>query len=464
MRLLLEEVEYRIHALNLLSDGQTVVVAVSGGLDSMLLLFLLEQLSARHRWELEVAHFNHHLRGESSAEDEAFVRRAAEHLGLRFTCDGADVRQFARDKNISIEMAARELRHDFLARTAGNLGSNTVALAHHASDQLELFFLRLFRGAGGDGLAGMGWCRPSHCDSSVRLIRPLLSVSRKELESYARTEGIEYRDDATNADLDCLRNRIRHELLPLLRSNYQPGLEKTINRVMELVGADSDFVHQTARSAIGKSTEPQFETLHVAVQRCLIRSELLKFGIDPEFDLIENLRVKAIEWVMIRPDLTLRREADGTLVRRSSEDEAAFITDETRVDLGASFGKIEYAGAEIEWRIDSGAIPRPENPSYETGYEAFDADRIGTRIILRHWRPGDRFHPIGMSTPVKLQDFFTNNKIPRPQRYRLIMAATPKNEIFWVEGLRISELFKLSSHTERTLRWTWRRGLIHPSI
>lgn len=454
---MLEEVEKRIQALNLLSDGQRVVVAVSGGLDSMVLLFLLKKLSAKHRWNLEIAHFNHQLRGQHSAADEMFVRNAAERMELRCTWDGTDVRKHARDRSISIEMAARELRHRFLARTAGDLGSDTVALAHHSGDQLELFFLRLFRGAGGDGLAGMDWCRPSSCDPHVRLIRPLLSVSRKELEFYARTESIEYREDATNADLDCLRNRIRHELLPLLRSHYQPGLDKTITRVMELVGADSEFVHQSASSSAGQSGEIPFEDLHVAVQRSLIRSELLKFEIEPEFDLIENLRANTRVWVMVRPDLTMLRETDGTLRARLPEGEVTFNTDETSVNLEPSSGTIEHGGALIQWFIEPGANLSSASSPNEQGTELFDAGRIRTSIVLRHWRPGDRFQPIGMSSPVKLQNLFTNNKIPHAQRHRLIVGATAENEIFWVEGLRISEMFKLTPLTKRTLRWIWKR-------
>ena len=231
----------------LLERGRKILVAVSGGLDSMALLHMLRALAPEWRWRLCVAHFNHQLRGSSSDADERLVRKTAAAMGLPVVVERANVRRYAERSKLSIEMAARKLRHEFFARAANSRGLRTVALAHHADDQVELFFLRLLRGAGGEGLAGMKWRSPSPVDGRITLVRPLLGATKAELLEFARENKLRFREDATNALLAAPRNRIRNELLPLLREKYQPGLAKAVLRLMEIIGAESDFAGAAAR-------------------------------------------------------------------------------------------------------------------------------------------------------------------------------------------------------------------------
>src|ERR1043166_2265835 len=169
----------------LLRRGESILVGVSGGLDSMVLLHVLQKLAPMHGWHLSVAHLNHQLRGRSSDADERLVRRTAQKLRLPVVVERADVRRFARTRKLSLEMAARRVRHDFLARAARQKRIRTVALAHHADDQLEHFFLRLLRGSGGKGLAGMKWRSPSPRDPRIELVRPLLDQRKSALRAYA---------------------------------------------------------------------------------------------------------------------------------------------------------------------------------------------------------------------------------------------------------------------------------------
>ena len=242
----------------------------------MVLLHVLHSLSARNQWRLAISHFNHHLRGVESDADERFVQETAAKLGLRFIRGATDAAAFARQDKVSVEMAARQLRHHFLARTARRLKIHTVALAHHADDQIELFFLRLLRGSSGEGLAGMRWSGPSANDAKVQLIRPLLDQPKAALRTFAEQRGIAFREDATNAQVDFLRNRVRNKLLPLLARKYQPALARTVLRTMDVVGAEANFVREAAEECLRRKRPANFDRLHVALQRQVVHVQLLK--------------------------------------------------------------------------------------------------------------------------------------------------------------------------------------------
>lgn len=465
-----ERVGQSIAARKLLVRGVRLLVAVSGGVDSMALLHLLHALAPRHGWRLTVAHFNHQLRGRSSDADEQLVRRTAAKLGLPFVAGRADVRKLARAKKLSSEMAARKARHGFLAATARRRKIPVIALAHHADDQVELFFLRLLRGSGGEGLAGMKWRSPSpanirssafarlgrlKAELQTELVRPLLDVSKAELEAFACENKIPFREDASNRSPDFLRNRIRRELLPLLRRKYQPALDRTILRAMEIVGAEAEFVAEAARSS-----KTSFAKLPVAVQRRKLQQQLVAQGIAPEFELIEKLREAADGVVTVSPQMQVWRDAAGLVRRKQRERSAAHRLGQLRLRCSSRggarrSGTVNFSGAKISWKFErqTGFV----RPKPVVGRECFDADKVGGRIVLRHWRAGDRFQPIGMAAAVKLQDLFVNAKIPRARRRELVVATTAAGEIFWVEGLRIGERFKLDELTRRRLRWEWRR-------
>ena len=420
----------------------------------MVLLHLLHALAAKHSWKLVVAHFNHKLRGRSSVADEKFVRKTAEQLGLPIKTGLADVRRIAGELGISIEMAARKLRHDFFASIASEQKIRTVALAHHADDQVELFFLRLLRGAGSEGLAGMKWKNPSPASLKIELIRPLLDVPKSALREFAKARGIKFREDASNVSLDFQRNRIRCELLPLLRAKYQSATDKAVLRVMEIVGAESEFVLQVAKKWLAKPDKMEFDDLPVAVQRRCLQVQVTTRGVTADFELIESLRANPMRAVSVAPEISVLREASGQIKLRRNVS-AGFDLDETTARLKGRAGEIEFGGAQIGWRLVAKKAFDAGRHSANT--EFFDTAKVGSKIILRHWRAGDRFQPIGMNSSVKLQDLLMNAKIPREQRHGLIVAATERGEIFWVEGLRIGERFKLERGTLQALKWHWQR-------
>jgi tRNA(Ile)-lysidine synthase len=500
---LLDHVDQSIQNRRLFLPGQRILVAVSGGVDSMVLLHLLHELASGHGWQLTAAHLNHQLRGRSSDADERLVRRTAKKLHVPLVTGRAAVAELARNRKLSLEMAARQLRHDFLARAAKRRNFPIVALAHHADDQLELFFLRLLRGSGGEGLAGMKWRTRSASDAGIQLVRPLLDQPKAVLVEYAAARRIRYREDASNAVLDFQRNRIRHELLPLLRRKYQPALDKTISRVMDIVGAEAEFAARAAEEWLawmgspkseGRSPKAEergaalrrccsFDQLPVAVQRRCVRGQLVGLGIVPDYELVEQLRSRAKRPV----EVGRAQSASGAEVSRAGQEPASgtatnvggtpfprcavrdssgrvhvevgapieFNSGCAGIELEGKAGEVEFDGATIRWRIASKGVAAL--PKAGGRHECFDADKVGSFVQLRHWQPGDRFQPIGMACRVKLQDLFTNRKVPRDRRRQVIVAATADGEVFWVEGLRISERCKLTEETIRCLQWRWER-------
>jgi tRNA(Ile)-lysidine synthase len=448
-----------IEAHTLLADGDRVVVAVSGGLDSMVLLRVLHELSEDRSWRLVVAHFDHRLRGQASAADARFVKRAAEALDLEVRQEHGRTADFARAQGVSLEMGARILRHRFLARVSRDVGASAVALAHHGDDQLELFFLRLLRGAGVEGLSGMDWQGVSPEDRGVRLIRPLLGERRVAVEAWARNRRLAFREDASNQDRDIPRNRVRHELLPMLRGSYQPGLDTVIARTMAAFRDTATYLCGEAEVWRRARRRKPFHLLPVVLQRQVIAIGLRELKVPVTYDLVERLRMTEGERVSAGTDRFLTRDKSGSIVETKGEGMEKICGDEMRIELGGGGrrGMAVFGGIELSWQLVALGSADYSKKAGEGCVEMFDADKVGPVIVLRHWRSGDRFQPSGLGRPARLQNLFVNQRIARRARRQLVIAATSDGAIFWVEGLRISEGFKLDKGSRRGLKWAWRR-------
>lgn len=422
----------------------------------MVLLHVMETLALKSRWKLVIAHFNHRLRGRESDADERFVRDVARRLNLDFVAGAADVRAAALQEGVSIEMAARRCRHEFFAHEARENGARRVVLAHHADDQVELFFLRLLRGSGSHGLAGMRIVSPSPCAPAIRLVRPLIDCSRGQIEQFAKSERISFREDSSNMSPEHLRNRVRRELLPLLRKKYQPALNEVVLREMEILSAENDVLEAGACRWLAEGREP-FSELPLAVQRLVVRQQLEKLSVVPDFDRVEFLRRHAGRSLAVTADRLVVRDGEGMLrIERLRTEEP--LTEELRFCFEDTKGRGRFGG--LSWNWTRLTAKSATFPKFVSGTEWFDADRVGDEVILRHWRPGDRFQPIGMKDAPKLQDLFTNLKVPRAERGRRVVATTSDGRIWWVEGLRIGEEFKLRPSTKIRLRW--KCGRRHP--
>jgi tRNA(Ile)-lysidine synthase len=442
---LIERVQKAIFDHALLKPGDGVLIGVSGGIDSMVLLHLLYELGL---WKLHVAHFNHCLRGSESDADESFVQGTAERLRLPFFTKRDNVKAFADNNGISIEMAARELRHRFLAEAAENVGFDRIALAHHADDQVETFWLRLLRGDAGPGLTGMRWSRPAS-GGRIRFIRPLLGEPKTELARYAKEQRVPFREDSSNSSPEFLRNRLRLELIARLKI-FQPALREVTLRTAGILAGEKEFLEQSARQWL-LTKRPPFEVLHPALQRELIRIQLIDLELKPNYELIESLRTAPAIPVSVGKDKTIRRTENGAISAERNE-RVNFLEGCVEIVLDKP-GRVSFESFDIQWEH---VAQRGET---EVGVEYFDAGTLGAKVILRHWRRGDRFHPIGMRSNAKLQDLFTNWKVPAAEKRRRLLAEDAMGRIFWVEGLRISELHKVTDQSRRVLRWAWQRRL-----
>ena len=421
---LIETIDRALRRHNLIHRDERVVVGVSGGADSVALLRGLHSLG----FTPTVAHLNHQLRGTESEGDETFVRKLAEELMLPIVVKSVAVDQFVAP-GVSLEMAARQARHDFFAE----FGGATIALAHHADDQVETFFLKLARGAGLEGLGGMLF---SQQIGSLHLVRPMLELRRSEITEWLTVNGFSWREDRSNAETIYLRNRIRHTVLPMLEHELNPGIREAVLRTMNILRAESEFMCGAA-GAIAETNDLKIASVFehpLALQRRILRSWLFNNGAgEAGFEAVERL-------------LELMHRIQGSGICE--------LPDGRRVVLEYGRMRIESAPdapdsspvwvLSVEpgtgWKRDAGTqIGRlPAEAS-------FDADRVGDAPIeVRTWRSGDRMCPLGMSGSRKLQDIFTDQKVPRSLRDRVPVVVC-RGDVIWLPGYRIDRRWAVRS-------------------
>ena len=425
-----------------LPKAEPVLVAVSGGVDSMVLLHLLR---AR---KIVVAHFNHKLRGESSNADQKLVEETVCELGIPIVMGHwkPDKKGILRH---GLEMAARKARLSFLDQAAKEHQCHWVAMAHHADDQVETFFWRLLRGAGGIGLGGMKGLSSFPGNPNLKITRPLLGFRKTEILSHAKTEGILFRQDESNIDPAHLRNRIRNRLLPLLRDEFHPEADSAILQSMGLVSTDSDCVKVLAANWLAEEESEPFDQLHPAIQRKVIWHQLIAHNIEPGHRLIVHLHLRPGHSISLNPIQTIWRDTNGRLHLNQAHRKDHPI-ESIEWALHPGWNKSTFGGTALRCRTSD-----RQQVQAAPGVEFFDADRVGSRVVLRHWRPGDRFEPIGLGRAAKLQNLFTNAKVPALEKRKRVIASTGCGKIFWVQGLRIGETAKIQARTTRFLEWRW---------
>jgi tRNA(Ile)-lysidine synthase len=452
-------------------NDTTLVVGVSGGPDSSALLYCLHRLSKSHRLRLHLAHLNHDFRGEEAEADARFVAALAEELGLPATVEKRDPVAYQRERRISsFEQAARELRYGFLAEVAKKAQSPAVAVGHTADDLAETVLLHILRGTGLHGLRGMtevsAWPWPADV-KEVSLFRPLLEATKVEAALYCRELGRGFREDSGNYLPQFTRNRVRHHLMPLLAAEYNPRVREALVRLSHTAALELDYLEQeTDRvwpqvlSSAPDSTpgalqfnRQKLAALHPALQRMLLRRGYVYLRGDARRlqeshlqAMSEMARGNAAGRTLELPDgLKLHSTYHHLVLSRDSRLPCPFppLEGEYLLNLPASEGQI--AITELDgWRVTSQILPpQQRQPSSGDAFTAYlDFDSLGKEIYIRSSQPGDRFQPLGMAQQKKLQDFFTDARVPQDWRDRVPLLVSAPG-IAWVVGYRIVEWAKI---------------------
>jgi tRNA(Ile)-lysidine synthase len=443
--------------------GESVVAGLSGGPDSTALLAILSRLRRELGLCVTAAYFDHGLRSrEETAEDLAFATQLCRGLGVPLVSGRGNVAARARRSGETIEEAARNLRYRFLGGEARRLNAPVIAVGHTMNDQAETALLHILRGSGLDGLAVMPPRCPWPFGCGPEIARPLLQLTRRDTERYCRESVIEPRRDPTNDLLIATRNRVRHELMPVLRS-FNPRVEEALARLAEAAAGDAAFIAEFADSAwrllarrdgTAIVLEKKLGKLpRVIVVRVLLRAFREVSGGDAEIDN-EHVRrlAEAVEKPRTRVSLpggiVAVVNAKHLRIQRGERGVATRIA-ETRLAVPG----VTHAG---EWRIEVKVVAGRPKPGRTRDEATLDAGAIQGALVVRSRRPGDRLRPLGLGGEKKLQDIFVDAKVPREDREGVPVIADERG-IVWVAGHCIDERVAMTAKTRRVIQLRARR-------
>ncbi|MCX6003618.1 MAG: tRNA lysidine(34) synthetase TilS [Chloroflexi bacterium] len=448
----------------------TLLVAVSGGQDSVCLLHILKGLQVELGINLHVAHLDHQLRGTESEADARYVAKLAKSLGIPATIGQCNVRAYQDTRGVSMEEAAREARYNFLSEVAESVVADRVAVGHTLDDHVETILLHLIRGTGTRGLRGLqARSRWQSSDKSLIVVRPLLEVSRDETDEYCVSHQLQPRLDATNLSLIPMRNRIRLELLPLLKS-YNPQIVEALLRTARIADDDIAFLEKEASRLWKRLASKQDETIMLNKQSFLKQSPslqryLLRLSIEALLGTLRDIEVRHIEEIME----ALPKPAGKRLNLPYG---LVFATGYERYILGKNPTALspfpvlngEYAlkipGETVTpgWHIQASIITRDQMKPGADGFTAYlDCAVVGENLTVRPRRRGDRFQPLGMKEMKKIGEFMIDTRIPRDWRPGIPIVSS-REQIMWVVGYRIDERAKVTENTRKILSIKFKRS------
>jgi len=455
----------------MLSNKDKILVAVSGGIDSMALLTLLLKLHPKEK--IGVIHINHKLRGTESDRDAEFVKMFCEKNNLSFYLVKLNLKKkFVGTEHCSVPTTGqdyyREKRLSQIVLVAKKENFNVVALAHTSSDQVETFFMRLFRGTGPSGLVGI---QPKNIYRDVRFVRPLIEITREEIEEIAKENSIKWREDSTNKEDIYLRNSIRLNLIPIIKEKFGVDIEQKIGHLTTLLREDEKYLDNVTRLMLshfvnkrGHVTSPNNQKLILkdtdkidyTLLRRIVRLWIMqstKSFYSPDFSKIETIckiirerKIGKIVSIDKNLHFVLKRNF-GLLIEKFPEEKPAKkFCIKLKDFMDKKISDISY---KIYFRISkcSDVVDMKRKSKLK---EYFDYEKIKLPITIRNRKAGDRFQPLGMKNLMKLKEFFINEKIPVEKR-DTIPVFESNGEIFWIAGLRIDERFKVNENTKKIL-------------
>lgn len=446
-----------IKKYNMLEPGDKVIVGVSGGPDSLCLLYLLNILKSRLNVDLYVAHVNHGIRGTSADEDEKFVVYISKQLKLPVFVKHAKVYEYSIKTGMTVEEAGREVRYTFFKQLMGKLGANKVAVGHNMNDNAETVVLNLLRGSGMEGLKGIEPVRDF-------IIRPLIGIKRQDIENYCRELNINPRMDESNTDTAFTRNRVRVELIPYLKENFNPNVIDSISRTAQLINDENSFLSVLVKDYYSRClieneagkiilSQKEFCKYHNAVKRRVLRMavEGLKgttkgverIHIDSAIDLITQGRTGT--WIRIPKDVVVSIEYNQIVVKNETIRKQVIYSYKILIPGDTIISKLgTVLTTKVLSRYEAASIKKSSHIC------VLDHEKIQGDILIRNRRNGDVINPSGMLGTKKLKDFFIDEKIPREARDSMPLVAVD-NEIIWIIGRRYSDKYEVSNQTREVL-------------
>jgi len=453
-----------IEKYGMLGKGDTVVVAVSGGPDSVAMLHVLDSLKAIYQLKLHVAHLEHGIRGEESLGDMRFVEDLCGRLSVPFTARSEDVPSLASSRGLSLEAAARKVRYAFLKEVSEDVKAGKIATGHNANDQAETLLLNLLRGAAMSGLSGI---RPA---MNGKIIRPLIESSRGEIEEYLEKKHLEFRVDSSNLDERLERNKVRRVLIPLIEKEFNPGIIDALSRSASVFALMNTYLTDRVTEALevcahseeGRTTVDleAFDEIPRAVKLFAIYKVVRSLEEDEQvvsFDILNavlNLaaRSKSGSRVDIGSGIVAMKEFEKLVIGR---DLALVNRYDVRLEVPGTT-PVPAADCTFETEILSerpgtGEIYRSGDTAY------FDFAGIELPLSVRSWREGDRFVPFGLSGTKKVHDIFIDEKVAASQRPMIPMICDSEG-IIWLVGVRRAERARIKDDTKTILKITYRKG------
>jgi tRNA(Ile)-lysidine synthase len=435
---------------------EKIILAISGGPDSIALLYLMNELQAELKCSFHIAHLNHQLRGEESDADAQFVIEQAQKLNIPITVESIDVKEMIMSKE-SLESGARRIRYDFYERVMFATKANKVAQGHTADDQVETVLMRLLRGSGSQGLSGIPPIRDN------KYIRPLIEISRKEIEEYLDSINITPRWDSSNLSTEYERNKIRHELLPLIENEYSPNIRNILQQTADILRADDDFLADLTKQAMDTCIKqdkksliiniPIFKNQHIAIQRRILRlaiesllGDLLRYDFDHIKNLLDLINNRQSGKSISLPRGIIAEKSYENLIIRM-ENRQLEIEDYNYFIKVPGVTDIPELGLSVITKLEQMDKFEYSKNIYE---KTFDYDKITGEIYLRSRRDGDKFQPLSMSGTKKIKDIFIDEKIPKSIRNN-IPILVDGNNILWIIGYKISDRVKITTETKTRL-------------
>ena len=473
---LIQKTEETVAEYNMLQERDSVLIGVSGGADSVALVHVMKEIAPIFSIKLGIVHLNHSLRGNESDADARFVVSLSEKLNLPCYTAKEDIVAYKKKHGFSLEEAGRRVRYAFFENIAQREGFNKIALGHTSDDNAELILMYLIRGSGPLGISGIPPVRGVY-NTNLLIIRPFIKITRFDIIKYISSKGLSHVVDESNMDMKYLRNKIRHELIPELRQNYNPKTVETINRLASIMRSEDEWMENELAPILNKNTLFEennrivlsvsgINALHPAAKRRITRSAIKKIKGDSRrlsYSHIELITAQLTSdsdfWSLDLPDriritrtgkeLIISKEGKNLRnlsLKRSVNDKAFFEYVINKPGLivaekeGFSIGFSEITNMNLSDIYNAGQ-----------GVAFFDMEKISFPVIIRNYLPGDRFTPLGMEGSQKVAKYLINNKVPRKNRIKFPVVIS-NGKIIWLAGFVIDDSVRVTSVTGKILK------------